>query len=99
LPTKTEAYRYDSAGNLIEASDRKGRVTSLSYDEQNRLTRIDYADGTRQGRSYDLLGRLVRIEEGGFLEEYERSRASSPAVFRLQREAWLGLVVRDLDTC
>ena len=29
-----------------------------SYDENNRLTQVNYADGTRLTRTYDVVGRL-----------------------------------------
>jgi YD repeat-containing protein len=33
-----ESFSYDPNGNLVSSTDRKGQVTSLTYDPLNRLT-------------------------------------------------------------
>ena len=35
---RPESYGYDLEGNLVTTTDRKGQVTSLTYDPLNRLT-------------------------------------------------------------
>jgi RHS repeat-associated protein len=50
--------------------DRTGKVTTLRYDERNRLTRIEHPDGPIQTRVYDSAGRLSEIREGGDVTAY-----------------------------
>ena len=38
----SEGFSYDVMGNLVSSTDRKGQVTSLSYDPLNRLTLAGY---------------------------------------------------------
>jgi YD repeat-containing protein len=40
------AYSYDGVGNLESQTDSNGAITTLQYDELNRLTNKTYSDGT-----------------------------------------------------
>jgi RHS repeat-associated protein len=53
------SYGYDEAGNLVTQTDALGRVTKLSYDALNRLTRRQYPGGESEQFAYDAVGNLV----------------------------------------
>ncbi len=58
------AYAYDGNGNLIRKTSKStAGVTSYSWDAENRLTRVDFPDGSFATYRYDPLGR--RIESAG----------------------------------
>ena len=73
---KFEEYWYDSAGNLVKYRDIGGRIFYYVYDEHYRLkevkTLIGDANVTLKVYSYDLAGRLEKIEHNGTIIEYER---------------------------
>lgn len=48
-------YSYDLAGNLSTKS-KGGQTTRYTWDERNRLVRIDYANGTFSAYTYDDVG-------------------------------------------
>jgi RHS repeat-associated protein len=58
---RIETYQYDYNGNLLKMTDRKGQVTNSTYDKFDRLTRIDYGDGSYTENTYDAVRRLIRI--------------------------------------
>lgn len=51
------SYKTDEAGNVYEKTNRLGQITRYTYDNGNRLTRVDYlADGTSETFGYDPAG-------------------------------------------
>ncbi|MBJ7458158.1 MAG: hypothetical protein JHD02_03120, partial [Thermoleophilaceae bacterium] len=40
VPARSLTYRYDSAGNLVEATDVGGGVTRFAYDGKNRMVTV-----------------------------------------------------------
>ncbi|MEW6609292.1 MAG: RHS repeat-associated core domain-containing protein, partial [bacterium] len=61
--TMTVSYTYDNNGSRITKTDTTG-VTNYTYDYENRLKRIDFANGDYAEYTYDALGR--RIEKKVF---------------------------------
>ena len=62
--------RYDSAGNVIARGDAFGNETLLSYDLENRLTRITDAEGNYMQYTLNALGHRITTayyESGGNL--------------------------------
>lgn len=54
---KTIAYKPDEAGNIFEKTNRLNEISRFTYDNGNRLTRIDYLkDGTAETFGYDAAG-------------------------------------------
>lgn len=54
---KTIAYKPDEAGNVYEKTNRLNEVTRYSFDNGNRLTRVDYLkDSTAETFGYDAAG-------------------------------------------
>src|SRR5579872_4467701 len=39
---RQESYGYDLSGNLVSATDRKGQVTTFTYDALNRLKFVGF---------------------------------------------------------
>ncbi|MEX2137833.1 MAG: DUF6531 domain-containing protein, partial [Pirellulales bacterium] len=62
-------YSYDTAGNLVSATDHAG-TTKMQYEPAtNFLTRIDYPGGLFFTFAYDALGRRTqRTDQGGHEE-------------------------------
>ncbi|MFQ3246126.1 MAG: RHS repeat-associated protein [Arenicella sp.] len=69
----TWSYDYDALGNLVLQTDAKGQVTTMAYDDLNRLrVRIDDATGNfpetttwhygTQNEGGDLIGGLKKVE-------------------------------------
>ena len=52
-------YRYDSAGNLAETVDPKGRITKYTYDLLGRPTSVVTSLGRQIGFSYDANGNMT----------------------------------------
>jgi RHS repeat-associated protein len=53
------SYTYDLSGNPNSAQNTDGQVTSYSYDDLNRLTRIVGPDGNSTSYAYDKVGDIV----------------------------------------
>jgi RHS repeat-associated protein len=49
--TRSESYQYDTNGNLTQFTDRRGKVTTYTYDNLNR--RIFAGFGTQAGPTYE----------------------------------------------
>ena len=60
---ETETFTYDTSGNPLTFTDRRGQTTTFTHDENNRLTNVDYPDGTNETRIYDTVGRLASIAD------------------------------------
>jgi YD repeat-containing protein len=73
------SFLYDPAGNRSQRTGYNGAVTSYSYDDINRLTRISYPDTTSATYGYDVLSRLTTTNPNGTVTiGYDnRSRVSS----------------------
>lgn len=52
-------YSYDRSGNLVAASDADGHTTRFTYDEDHRLTHLEYPSGLVFRFIYDGSGRCV----------------------------------------
>ena len=54
---KVISYKPDEAGNIYEKTNRLNEVTRYSFDNDNRLTRVDYLkDSTAETFGYDAAG-------------------------------------------
>lgn len=70
-------YFYDAAGNPTTRKNRSnGNVRSFVYDDENRLTQINFADGTTATYRYDGLGRRYEKTAGGQTTRYVYAGAS-----------------------
>lgn len=56
-------YSYDLAGRLDAVTDWAGRVTRYRYNAGGEVTELVRANGTRQLRSYDGVGQLIRVAD------------------------------------
>ena len=57
--------QYDSAGNLIQETDEKGKVARFGYDERGELISMADSTGQRMSITYDAFGRCTGITKGG----------------------------------
>ncbi|MBN2452050.1 MAG: hypothetical protein JXR77_16810 [Lentisphaeria bacterium] len=55
-------YTYDGYGRLLTAEDAEGPIT-LSYHDDERLSRIEYPGGLSLEYSYDAAGRRTRMRD------------------------------------
>ncbi|MBI5756804.1 MAG: RHS repeat-associated core domain-containing protein [Nitrospirae bacterium] len=60
---RMEIYQYDLRGNLKTFTDRKGQITTFTYDPVNRRTQSSFADGSSSTYTYDAVGRLFRVND------------------------------------
>ena len=51
-PRPIYTYAYDAAGRLAQSTDPEGRKAIYTYDLRNRVTRIDYDDGSHEAITY-----------------------------------------------
>jgi RHS repeat-associated protein len=51
-------YSYDGVGNLLSVTDGNSNPTYYSYDDLNRQTSVQYADGSSQSTTYDSDGNV-----------------------------------------
>lgn len=60
-------YRYDEKANLLVASDNRGKRILLSYDPQNRISRLETEDGSKMTFEYNVMGKpeLIRLDGVG----------------------------------
>jgi len=64
-------YTYDLNGNLESKTDKAtSEVTTYSWDVLNRLTQIDFPDGTTTTYQYDGLGRRTVKDVNGTITRY-----------------------------
>jgi RHS repeat-associated protein len=62
---KVETTRYDATGLADRHTDRRGQVTSSTFDEKDRPLITTFADGSTIRRTYDAVGRLSRVVRSG----------------------------------
>jgi RHS repeat-associated protein len=55
-------YSYDGAGNLVNQTDARGKVSLYGYDPEGHLTSTTDADGATVVWAYDALGQKIRQE-------------------------------------
>ena len=53
--------RFDARGNLTALTNPDGSRLRMQYDSEGRVTDIDERDGTKIQREYDDIGRLTRV--------------------------------------
>ena len=49
-------FSYDSSGKLSTITDPEERVTTINYDDRNRVTGIDFFDGSSNSNEYGVAG-------------------------------------------
>lgn len=73
-------YTYDDNGNRLTntVSDSSGpiRTEEYGYDALNRLTGVDYGDGTTQGYAFDPMGNRLSKTENSTTESYSYNNAN-----------------------
>lgn len=66
-PADTRTYTYDCTGNLLTRTDQKGQITRYEYSDLYFLTNRAYPVSANDNFSYDLSGRMLTAERGGWL--------------------------------
>jgi RHS repeat-associated protein len=62
---------YDAVGNLLSRTDQKGQVISYSYNDLYFVTNRHYQpSGTDDRFTYDLAGRMLSAERGGWVDTF-----------------------------
>ncbi|MER7765013.1 RHS repeat-associated core domain-containing protein [Streptomyces sp. NPDC097619] len=57
---KTKSYTYDTFGRLATSKDGRGVTRTFTYDDADRITKVDYSDTTADvGYTYDPFGRVA----------------------------------------
>jgi YD repeat-containing protein len=60
---KVVSYGYDANNRLSTVTDWASRTTTYAYDDNGRLVQTIYPNNTQENRSYDLSGKLTRIQD------------------------------------
>lgn len=55
LPTATRQYTFDGVGNILTESDELGKITTHTYDKENRRTSTEFAGETTK-TTYTFFG-------------------------------------------
>lgn len=64
-------YKYDNDGNKVSETDPRGNTTWFSYDGENHLITVTYADGSQKQMVYDLRGNKTKeYDENGYADLY-----------------------------
>jgi RHS repeat-associated protein len=61
----TTRYAFDALNRLVTVTAPNGGATRYFYDPAGNQVRAEFPNGTRESRSYDLLDRLVFVENKG----------------------------------
>lgn len=67
----SHSFVYDAKGNLIERLDANGNSVRQTYDELDRLVRIDYQNGSFVKYTYDANGNRASMTDSTGTTEYE----------------------------
>ena len=66
---RTNSFTYTN--DLVQTiTDERGLVTTWTYDSLQRVTRIDYPDGTYATNSYDKLDLVRTVDRMGYTNSY-----------------------------
>ncbi|HEU4890872.1 MAG TPA: RHS repeat-associated core domain-containing protein [Vicinamibacterales bacterium] len=60
---RAETFSYDLRGNPHVWIDRKGQITTRSYDHLDRLEQIEYGDASTITYTYDDRGRIRQLDD------------------------------------
>jgi RHS repeat-associated protein len=66
-PPNTRTFTYDCAGNLLTRTVQKGNSTLYHYSDLYFLTNRSYTSDPSDRFTYDLSGRMLTAERGGWL--------------------------------
>ena len=66
-PPNTRTFTYDCANNLLTRTDQKGNSTLYQYSDLYFLTNRSYTSDPSDRFTYDLSGRMLTAERGGWL--------------------------------
>ncbi|MFB7371361.1 LamG-like jellyroll fold domain-containing protein [Streptomyces sp. NPDC056222] len=59
----TESYKYNSVGEVVEATDGAGNVSTFTYDMDGQVLTAKEADGTSTKNTYNGFGQLKSIQD------------------------------------
>ena len=62
-PKPTTTNTYDQVGNLETVTDRRGGVTTYTYDELDRVTQVRGEGDFVQTTDYDANGNVVEVTQ------------------------------------
>ena len=66
-PPNTRTFTYDCVGNLKTSTDQKGQTITYTYNDLYFLLKRDYPVSADDNMTYDLSGRTLSAERGGWL--------------------------------
>ena len=70
-PPNTRVNTYDAVGNLISRTDQKSQVVTYSYNDLYFVTNRHYQpSGANDNFTYDLSGRMLSAERGGWVDTF-----------------------------
>ena len=66
-PPNTRTFTYDCVGNLKTETDQRGQTITYNYNDLYFLIKRDYPTSADDNMTYDLSGRLLAAERGGWV--------------------------------
>jgi RHS repeat-associated protein len=66
----SRSYGYDFVSNLTSRTDQNGRTTAYSYSDLYFLVKRTYPVSSADNMTYDLSGRMLSAERGGWLATF-----------------------------
>jgi RHS repeat-associated protein len=72
----TRTFTYDCVGNILTRTDQKGQVTRYLYNDLYFLMQRDYPVSPDDNFTYDLSGRMLTAERGGWLVTFDYDGAN-----------------------
>lgn len=72
----TRTFTYDCVGNLLTRTDQSGQTTIYTYNDLYFLTRRTYPRSPSDMFTYDLSGRMLTAERGGWLVTFDYDGAN-----------------------
>ncbi len=64
------SYTYDAIGRIATETDAANTTKTYTYDALNRITRIDYWDGSYEENTWDKLDRVAHRNREGEITNY-----------------------------
>jgi len=81
-PVDDVTYTYTASGEISTVTDGLSHTTDYDYDENMRLTKVNYANGKATVYQYDGAGRVTKTGAGASGRRIDRSAEQGPVYQR-----------------
>jgi RHS repeat-associated protein len=67
---RSDTFEYDSFNRIIRATDRRGQVSTVTYNERSQISRVDGPDRSISYQ-YDIVGRVAEVRDASSVSTYQ----------------------------